>query len=56
MTLGRCFGCPWQPQDLEFEGVDRRVVELSAGKHFVRVTDEPTSVAEVTVSLLPAGG
>lgn len=56
VTLGRCFGCPWQPQDLEFEGVDRRVVELSAGKHFVRVTDEPTWVAEVTVSLLPAGG
>jgi hypothetical protein len=52
VTLGRCFGCPWQPRDVVLEYSDRRFVELSAGKHFVRITGDPNEGADVFVALL----
>lgn len=56
VTIGRCFGCSWQSRDFVLDGRERRTVELSAGKYFVRITDTPASAAEVNVSLISAGG
>lgn len=55
-TIGRCFGCPWHPNDIVTEGSDTSSVTLAAGLYFVRLTASSPEMAQVEIKLTPNAG
>lgn len=54
VTIGRCFGCPWAPRDHVVAGGGSLAAELSAGRHFVRLTSSSAVTPAVQVTLVAA--
>lgn len=54
LTMGRCSGCPWWPQDIVLSSVGKNEVDLSAGPYFVRLTAPSERTLELGVTLVRA--
>lgn len=53
LTIGRCFGCPWAPQDSVVQAGEALVEDLAAGSHFLRLTAPSDQQHSARVTLVP---
>jgi hypothetical protein len=53
IRLGPCFGCVWDDRNIWFEQGESRVVELVAGKHYLRISGDSDETPTISVVLRP---